>query len=92
MDLVSVIMPYYKKSETVSDTIASIIAQTYENFELLIVYDDPSKEDLSLLYSDLSAYIIIPSSDITLTLFIALITLPSSNNKISDASKLNSFE
>ena len=49
MDLISIIMPYYKKSATVKQTIDSIFAQTYSNFELIIIYDDEDKKDLEYL-------------------------------------------
>ena len=42
-------MPYYKKSATVKHTIDSIFAQTYSNFELIIIYDDEDKKDLEYL-------------------------------------------
>ena len=42
-------MPYYKKSATVKQTIDSIFAQTYSNFELIIIYDDEDKKDLEYL-------------------------------------------
>ena len=40
MSLVSIIMPYYKKINFIEKTYYSIINQTYENYELLIIYDD----------------------------------------------------
>ena len=40
MDLVSVITPYYKKKKFISQTINSVLQQTYSNFELIIIYDD----------------------------------------------------
>ena len=46
MDLVSVIIPYYKKRNFVRDTIDSVINQTYDNFEILIIYDDTNLNDL----------------------------------------------
>lgn len=49
MDLVSVIMPYYKKKKYIELAVNSVIEQTYKNFELIIVYDDENKEDLNLL-------------------------------------------
>ena len=47
--LVSVIMPYYKKIKYVEQSIDSVINQSYQNLELIIVYDDESKEDLKFL-------------------------------------------
>ena len=49
MDLVSVIMPYYKKKKYIELAVNSVIEQTYKNFELIIVYDDENKEDLNFL-------------------------------------------
>ncbi len=49
MDLVSVIIPYYKKRNFVRDTIDSVINQTYDNFEILIIYDDTNLNDLEFL-------------------------------------------
>lgn len=42
--LVSIIMPSYNSNETISDSIESVIAQTYKNWELLIT-DDVSVDD-----------------------------------------------
>jgi len=49
MDLVSVIIPYYKKKKYIEFAVNSVIQQTYSNFELIIIYDDENKEDLYLL-------------------------------------------
>lgn len=38
-DLVSIIMPYYNRKDTVKRTINSVVRQTYRNWELLIVDD-----------------------------------------------------
>ena len=40
MDLVSVIIPYFKKKDTILSSINSVLDQTYKNFEIIIVYDD----------------------------------------------------
>ena len=49
MDLVSIIIPYYKKKKYIELTINSVIRQTYKNFELILIYDDANREDLGLL-------------------------------------------
>ena len=49
MDLVSVIMPYYKKKEYIVSSINSVLKQSYKNLELIIIYDDSNHEDLIIL-------------------------------------------
>ncbi len=49
MDLVSVIIPYYKKRNFIKDTVNSVINQTYDNFEILIIYDDTNQNDFEFL-------------------------------------------
>ena len=49
MDLVSIIIPYYKKKKFISTAINSAISQSYKNIEILIVYDDENYDDLKLL-------------------------------------------
>ena len=49
MELVSIIMPYFKKIDFIDETIESILNQTYDKFELLIIYDDVDKEELNYL-------------------------------------------
>ena len=44
--LISIIIPFYKKKKYISQTINSIIKQSYKNFELILIYDDPDKSDL----------------------------------------------
>ena len=47
--LVSVILPYFKKKEFIKNTINSIIKQSYKNYELILIYDDPDKSDLKYI-------------------------------------------
>ena len=49
MDLVSVIIPYYKKRNFVKETIVSVINQSYDYLEILIIYDDTNLNDLEFL-------------------------------------------
>ena len=46
MDLISIILPYYKKRNFIDETIKSILSQSYKKFELIIIYDDTDKTDL----------------------------------------------
>ena len=49
MDLVSVIIPYYKKRKFINESIRSVFNQTYKNIEVIIIYDDNNMDDLSYL-------------------------------------------
>ncbi len=49
MSLVSIIIPYFKKKNYFKLTINSVLNQKYHNFEILIVYDDEDKSDLSFI-------------------------------------------
>lgn len=46
---VSIIMPYYKKKEFVAIAIESILSQTYQDYEVIIVYDDENLEDFNYI-------------------------------------------
>ena len=48
-DLVSVIIPYYKKKSYVKKTIDSILNQSHQNFEIILIYDDESYFDLEFI-------------------------------------------
>ena len=49
MDLVSIVIPYYKKKEYVKKSINSVLNQTYKKFEIIIIYDDEELTDLDYL-------------------------------------------
>ena len=49
MSTVSIILPYYKKREFIKETLNSIINQSYKDFEVIIIYDDESVEDLDFI-------------------------------------------
>ena len=48
-DLVSIIIPYYKKKKYILKTINSILNQSYNQFEIIIIYDDENSSDLDYL-------------------------------------------
>ena len=54
MKLVSVIIPYFKKKKYIADSLQSVLNQTHNNLEIIIIYDDPEKEDLDYLTSLIS--------------------------------------
>ena len=49
MDKVSIIIPYYKKKKYIQLTLNSILKQSYKNFEVFIVFDEETKENLSFI-------------------------------------------
>ena len=51
MDLISVIMPFYKKKPYFYQSLESVINQSYVNFEIIIVYDDANSDDLTYIKS-----------------------------------------
>jgi teichuronic acid biosynthesis glycosyltransferase TuaG len=48
---VSVIMPYYKKKTFFYNSYNSVITQSYKNIEVIIIFDDQDKTDLSYIKS-----------------------------------------
>ena len=49
MALVSVIIPYYRKKNHIKKTLKSVLDQTFQDFEIILVYDDPNSDDLLFL-------------------------------------------
>ena len=50
-DLVSIIIPYFKKKKFFKKCIKSILEQSYKNFEIILIYDDKNKSELSFVHS-----------------------------------------
>ena len=49
MSLVSIIMPYFKKKNYIEKSINSVLNQSYNNYEIIIIYDDIDKNDISFI-------------------------------------------
>ena len=49
MDLVSVVIPYFKKKEYIKRCIQSVLRQNYKKFEIIIVYDGEDYSDLGYI-------------------------------------------
>ena len=47
--IVSIIMPYYKKDEYIYETVESILKQTFQNFEIIIVDDERTNQSLKIM-------------------------------------------
>ena len=47
--MVSIVMPVYNEAKTIDDTIHSVLGQTYENWELIIVDDHSSDNTLEVI-------------------------------------------
>ena len=54
--LISIIITYYKKKIFLEKTLNSIYNQTYQNYELLFVYDDKDRNDLKFVKKCLSKF------------------------------------
>ncbi len=48
-DLVSIIIPYFRNRDFFAQTIKSVNEQTYQNKEIIVIYDDNDHEDLSFV-------------------------------------------
>ena len=47
--LISIIIPYFKKKKYIKKAVRSILNQTYKNFEIIIIYDDPDLDDFKII-------------------------------------------
>ena len=55
--LVSVVIPTYKRSDLLKKAIDTVLAQSYQNLELLVVNDNIRNDEYSLkLYELISTY------------------------------------
>ncbi len=54
MDLISVIMPFYKKREYFVESFFSAANQSYKNIEIIVIYDDDNTEDLTFISEKIS--------------------------------------
>ena len=48
-NLISIIIPYYRKKKYFQETIRSILNQTYKNYEVIIIYDDTCLDELEFV-------------------------------------------
>ena len=49
--LVSVIIPYFKKKDYIKKTVMSVLSQTYQTFEIIIIDDELTSESKNILKS-----------------------------------------
>ena len=52
-NLISIIIPYYRKKKYFQETIKSILNQTYKNYEVIVIYDDTCLDELEFVKSNL---------------------------------------
>lgn len=51
MDLISIIIPYFRKKKFIKETIVSVLKQSYKNIEIILIYDDAEQKDLDYIKS-----------------------------------------
>lgn len=54
--LISIVITYYKKKKFISKTLNSIKEQFYQNFEIILVYDDPNLSDIDFIKKKLKVF------------------------------------
>jgi len=54
MDLISVLMPFYKKREYFVQSFFSVTSQSYKNIEIIVIYDDNNPDDLNFIKEKVS--------------------------------------
>jgi teichuronic acid biosynthesis glycosyltransferase TuaG len=52
-NLISIIIPYYKKKKYFQETIKSISNQSYKNYEVIVIYDDTCLNELRFIKKNL---------------------------------------
>ena len=72
MPSVSVIIPYYKKINYIKKTINSVLNQTFQDFEIILIYDDEKLDDCELSFTDTA---IMPPVEHEVVYFLFLETL-----------------
>ena len=45
--LISVVITYYKKKNYIKKTLKSLENQSFKNYQVIFIYDDPDKRDLN---------------------------------------------
>ena len=55
-NMVSIIIPYYKKKKFIKETLDSVYNQTYKNYEVILIYNDKNKDDFNFVKSHLKKF------------------------------------
>ena len=55
-EFISIIIPYHRKKKFFQETISSLAKQTYQNFEIILIYDDNNKSELSYIKKIINQY------------------------------------
>lgn len=55
-NMVSIIIPYYKKRDYIKETLDSVYRQTYKNYEVILVYNDKNEDDFNFIKNYLKKF------------------------------------